>query len=79
MPSATGNRLILSVDGANRYYMFLLVERSLDHFACRINLLDANKRRVPKALPEICNGPDVPTPIRSASEPRTHSPFKVRP
>jgi hypothetical protein len=33
MPSATGNRLILSVDGAKRYYMFLLVERSLDHFA----------------------------------------------
>jgi hypothetical protein len=47
LPSATGNRLILSVDGAKRYYMFLLVERSLDHFACRINLLDANKRRVP--------------------------------
>jgi hypothetical protein len=39
---ARRNRLMLSVDGADRYYMFLLVERSVDHLPCRITVLDRN-------------------------------------
>lgn len=51
---------MLSVDEMKRYYMFLLVERSLDHLPCRITVLDRNAlcgfsvaRRIARRVPSM--------------------------